>query len=63
MFYLDDFSIFERNYPELVMWDSTGLIMQTRDFFELESKQMREMSKATEITEHIWVQRRFISLS
>ncbi|KAF1797793.1 hypothetical protein FB192DRAFT_1396101 [Mucor lusitanicus] len=51
----DEFSVFERDYPELVMYDSTGLLMQRRDFVELENMQMREMSKATEITRNIWV--------
>ncbi|CAO0799217.1 unnamed protein product [Mucor circinelloides] len=51
----DEFSVFERDYPELVMYDSTGLLMQRRDFVELENMQMREMSKATEITNNIWV--------
>lgn len=53
--FLDEFSVFERDYPELVMYDSTGLLMQRRDFVELENMQMREMSKATEITRNIWV--------
>ncbi|GAN04698.1 conserved hypothetical protein [Mucor ambiguus] len=52
---LDEFSVFETDYPELIMYDSTGLLMQRRDFVDLENIQMREMSKATEITRNIWV--------
>jgi dual specificity MAP kinase phosphatase len=55
MGYIDDFSIFEKDHPELVMCDSTGLAIQKRDFFQLENMQMREMSKATEVTQHVWV--------
>ncbi|KAK4509070.1 DNA-binding protein snt1 [Mucor velutinosus] len=51
----DEFSVFERDYPELVMYDSTGLLMHRRDFVELENLHMRKMSKATEVTRNIWV--------
>lgn len=54
---IDEFSVFERDYPELVMYDSTGLMVQRRDFVELENIQMRELSKTTEITKNIWVKK------
>lgn len=59
---IDEFSVFERDYPELVMYDSTGLMVQRRDFVELENIQMRELSKSTEITKNIWV-KKFILFS
>lgn len=52
---LDDFSVFERHFPELVLYDSTGLLLRARNFFEMEHAQMREMSKAVEITKNVWV--------
>ncbi|KAI9475760.1 MAG: hypothetical protein EXX96DRAFT_574521 [Benjaminiella poitrasii] len=51
----DDFLVFERNYPELVMCDSTGLILQRRNFRELEFTEMRKMSQASEITKNVWL--------
>jgi hypothetical protein len=39
------------------MCDSTGLAIQKRDLFEMENIQMREMSKAIEVTKHVWVKR------
>lgn len=44
------------------MYDSTGLMVQRRDFVELENIQMREMSKAAEITKNIWVKNQYCSV-
>ncbi|KAI7900279.1 uncharacterized protein BX663DRAFT_554175 [Cokeromyces recurvatus] len=51
----DDFSVFERNYPEFVLYDSIGSALQRKDFRELEIAEMRKMSEATEITKNIWL--------
>ncbi|KAI8638439.1 hypothetical protein BD408DRAFT_423067, partial [Parasitella parasitica] len=51
----DAFSTFERGHPELVMYDSTGLLVQRRDFVQLENIQMQEMTRETEITSNIWL--------
>ncbi|CEP19095.1 hypothetical protein [Parasitella parasitica] len=51
----DEFSVFERDHPELVTYDSTGLMVQRRDFVALENIEMQEMSKETEITSNVWL--------
>ncbi|KAG1137309.1 hypothetical protein G6F37_005849 [Rhizopus arrhizus] len=48
----DDFSVYENNYTELVMYDSTGLSKRRLDFWELENIQMRKMSGANEVTKN-----------
>lgn len=47
--------MFEKEYPELVMYDSDGVAKRTLDFFELEGARMREMSAASEVTPGVWV--------
>lgn len=47
-----DFSVFDQ---EFVMFDSLGIPVARQDFWELEHVEMREMSKASEITKHIWI--------
>jgi dual specificity MAP kinase phosphatase len=37
------------------MYDVTGLSVNRRDFWELENIQMKQMSEATEITNHVWI--------
>ncbi|KAG2232732.1 hypothetical protein INT48_009258, partial [Thamnidium elegans] len=51
----DDFSVYENNYPEFVMYDSTGLSKRRLDFWELENMQMRKMSGANEVTKNVWI--------
>jgi hypothetical protein len=52
----DDFAVFERDFPYLVMYDSTGLNTGNyRPFNEIELDEMRDMSTASEITQNVWV--------
>ncbi|KAI8889103.1 hypothetical protein K501DRAFT_282497 [Backusella circina FSU 941] len=51
----DDFAVFERDFPHLVMYDSTGLNTGNyHPFNEIELNEMREMSAASEITRNVW---------
>ncbi|KAI8981676.1 hypothetical protein BDF20DRAFT_834368 [Mycotypha africana] len=50
-----NFWIFEQSYPEYVLYNSDGILLQKRDLYELESNEMREMSKASEITPNVWL--------
>ncbi|OBZ81461.1 Dual specificity protein phosphatase PPS1 [Choanephora cucurbitarum] len=52
----DDFTVFEEKFPELVMYDTKGLPTPYRmDLEQLEIKQMRAMTKASEITPLVWM--------
>lgn len=37
------------------MFDGSGIAVRRQDFWELEQMEMREMSKASEITSHVWI--------
>ncbi|EIE82509.1 hypothetical protein RO3G_07214 [Rhizopus delemar RA 99-880] len=50
----NEFSVFEEQFPQLVMYDSSGRAMKKTDFYEMEGAQMREMSAASEVTRHVW---------
>ncbi|CEG78200.1 hypothetical protein RMATCC62417_12840 [Rhizopus microsporus] len=50
----DEFQVFEKEYPELIMYDSDGVAKRTLDFFELEGTRMREMSAASQVTPGVW---------
>ncbi|KAI8389325.1 hypothetical protein BD560DRAFT_381303 [Blakeslea trispora] len=52
----DDFSVFEKEFPELVMYDTEGLPSPYKvDLEQLELTQIREMTKASEISPLVWM--------
>lgn len=51
--------MFEEQFPQLVMYDSSGRAMKKTDFYEMEGAQMREMSAASEVTRHVWVNKKW----
>lgn len=54
--------MFEEQFPQLVMYDSSGRAMKKTDFYEMEGAQMREMSAASEVTRHVWVNKKWNEL-
>lgn len=51
----DDFSVFEKEFPDYIMYNSTGLALKKTEFNELEEIEMRQMSATCEVTEYVYV--------
>lgn len=51
----EDFSVFENDFPNLVMFDAVGVPKNTLNFWDLENIEMRKMSEASEVTPNVWM--------
>ncbi|CAE6429245.1 unnamed protein product [Rhizoctonia solani] len=51
----DSFDVFERQYPHLVAVNTKGRDMNRIDFFAREKEEMRELTKASEIADGVWL--------
>ncbi|KAG9096554.1 tyrosine/serine/threonine protein phosphatase pps1 [Ceratobasidium sp. UAMH 11750] len=55
----DPFEVFERDHPHLVAVNAKGRDVNRIDFFAREKEEMRELTKASEIADGVWVRRSF----
>lgn len=53
--HVDSFDVFERDFPELVEVDSRGNTTQHIDLLAQTKKEKRELTRATLISQNIWV--------
>ncbi|CAE6427188.1 unnamed protein product [Rhizoctonia solani] len=51
----DSFDVFERQYPHLVAVNGKGRELNRIDFFAREKEEMRELTKASEIADGLWL--------
>ncbi|KAF8717927.1 Dual specificity phosphatase, catalytic domain, partial [Rhizoctonia solani] len=51
----DSFDVFERQYPHLVAVNLKGRDLNRIDFFAREKEEMRDLTKASEIAEGVWL--------
>ncbi|KAJ1307294.1 hypothetical protein OPQ81_001404 [Rhizoctonia solani] len=51
----DSFDVFERQYPHLVAVNGKGRDLNRIDFFAREKEEMRELTKASEIADGVWL--------
>lgn len=53
--FLDPFEVFERDHSHLVAVNAKGRDINRIDFFAREKEEMRELTKASEIADGVWV--------
>ncbi|EJU04824.1 hypothetical protein DACRYDRAFT_93238 [Dacryopinax primogenitus] len=51
----DPFHVIEEKYPHLVAVDHRGLVKHKVDFIAREKEEMRNLTKASEISPHVWL--------
>lgn len=51
----DSFDLYEKNFSDLVAVDSSGRYLTKTDFLAREKEEMRQLTKASPLSDNIWV--------
>lgn len=56
----DSFDAYEKNFPDLVAIDSSGRFLTKTDFLAREKEEMSQLTKASMLSDNIWVRCLFL---